>query len=90
MYNMAHYNINNEPKRFDLNQMNRKGGAQVENNLPDMLTPEDIQEYLRIGRTKTYELLKAKPFPVLEIGRSLRIPKEAFINWVKESKAVQV
>ena len=62
----------------------------MENNLPDMLTPKDVQDYLRLGRTKTYDLLKQKPFPVLVIGSALRIPKETFLNWLKESKAVQL
>lgn len=61
-----------------------------EQTLPDMLTPVDVQNYLRIGRTKTYDLLKQKPFPVLIIGSSLRIPRDSFLGWLAESKNVHI
>ena len=48
---------------------------------------EDIQKLLGIGRTKTYEFLdevyqKQKPFRVIKIGKSYKIPCAAFERWL--------
>lgn len=38
-----------------------------------ILTPTEAAEYLRIGRTKIYELLDSKAIRSKRIGRSIRI-----------------
>ena len=48
---------------------------------------EDIQKLLGIGRTKTYEFLdevyqKQKPFRVIKIGKSYRMPCISFEVWL--------
>ena len=47
-------------------------------------TVMDIAGILRISRTKAYELVKQKSFPVVSIGRTLRIPAEMFEEWLKK------
>ena len=44
----------------------------------------DIMEILDISRTHAYDFVNEKnnpPFPVLHIGRSIRIPKDSFDAW---------
>ena len=55
------------------------------NNYSDkeFLTIGEIQQVLRIGRDKARKLVKAKDFPALKIGASVRIPKDEFIKWYK-------
>lgn len=48
---------------------------------------EDIQRFLGLGRSKTYEFLqevykKQEPFMVIKIGKLFRIPKWSFDNWL--------
>lgn len=48
---------------------------------------EDIQVMLSLGRNSTYSFLEKvyeeqKPFRVLKIGKSIRVPKASFDNWL--------
>ena len=48
---------------------------------------EDIQVMLSLGRNSTYSFLEKvyeeqKPFRVLKIGKSIRVPKTSFDNWL--------
>lgn len=48
---------------------------------------EDIQVMLSLGRNSTYSFLEKvhaeqKPFRVIKIGKSIRVPKTSFDNWL--------
>ncbi len=50
-------------------------------------TAAEVQEFLQLGKTKTYDFLetayeKQAPFRVLKIGRIFRIPKVDFDRWL--------
>lgn len=49
-----------------------------------ILTVKDIEDILSIGETKAYKLVKTPGFPVIKIGRHLRIPAEEFYLWIKK------
>lgn len=54
--------------------------------LPMMLTVEDIRKVLNIGKNSAYEIIYQKNFPILKLSeRKIRIPKDAFIKWMKEN-----
>lgn len=59
----------------------------MENNASFMntnyLTIADIKCYLNISQSAAYELSHRKDFPVCRFGSSIRIPKDAFLKWVK-------
>lgn len=42
---------------------------------PDVMTPEEVQFYLSIGRNTIYALLKSGELPSIRIGKQYRIPK---------------
>ncbi len=42
---------------------------------PDVLTPEELREFLNIGKDKTYKLLKNRGIKSIRIGKIYRIPK---------------
>ena len=46
-------------------------------NLPDLLSPDELRTYLGIGRTMTYELIRKGELPYVRYGRIIRIPREA-------------
>ena len=48
---------------------------------------EDIQKFLGLGRSKTYEYLQTvykrqEPFRVIKIGKLFRVPKKSFDSWI--------
>jgi excisionase family DNA binding protein len=47
-------------------------------------TVRDIQKILKISKTKAYELVDGTYFPVKRIGKSIRISKEVFDNWLSK------
>ncbi len=47
-----------------------------------VLTVEEIQSILGIGRSAAYELVKNAPFKVIRIGSTLRISKKSFEDWL--------
>lgn len=52
--------------------------------LPNFLTVYDIRDYLGIGQSQAYELVKSEGFPAKKLGNSYRIPKNDFLDWVKK------
>ena len=53
-------------------------------DLPLMLTVMDVAAVLGISRTGAYELVQREGFPSMKIGARIIVPKEQFIQWVRE------
>jgi len=53
-----------------------------------LLRAEEVGRVLRIGRTKTFELLGSGDLPVVRIGRVVRVPKAALDRWIDRHTAV--
>ncbi len=49
-----------------------------------LLRAEQVARALGLGRSKTYELMAAGQLPVVRIGRSVRVPREALEEWVRQ------
>lgn len=49
-----------------------------------VLTVEEVQALLRMGRTKTYAFLNSRacPVPVIRVGHQIRIPARQFFDWL--------
>jgi len=58
--------------------------------LPEILTAQDIADYLHISRNTVYEYFKINPeyggIPCISIGTSRRVDKEDFRDWIKNQK----
>lgn len=48
-----------------------------------LLTVEEVQEATKLGRTKVYELIRLGELPVVRIGRSVRIRRQALEKWLE-------
>ena len=48
-----------------------------------LLRPEEVQEALGLGRSKTYELIASGQLPVVRIGRCVRVPAAGLRRWVE-------
>ncbi len=53
-------------------------------DLPLMLSVQDVAKALGISRAGAYELVKSDGFPAMNIGSRIIVPKEEFILWVKK------
>lgn len=51
-------------------------------DLPLTLRVEDLMPILHIGRNTAYELVRSKQIYSVKIGRQLRIPKQALIDYL--------
>lgn len=45
------------------------------------LTPMEAASLLGLGRTSIYKLVNSNLFPVVRVGKSIRIPREPFVLW---------
>jgi excisionase family DNA binding protein len=45
---------------------------------------KELANYLRIGKSKIYNLIKDKKIPASKIGRQYRFSKEVIDAWLKE------
>jgi len=50
----------------------------------EFLTIEEVQQILRIGKNSAYDLCKREDFPCVKIGRSYRVPKKDFEEWLSK------
>jgi len=49
---------------------------------PLLLTVRDVEQQLQLGRTRTHELLRCDEIPVIRIGRVVRVPRDALLQWI--------
>ncbi len=59
-----------------------KQGLKFE-DLPDFLTIKELQQYLRCGETRAYELANTKGFPTMRHGSRFIFPKDKVKAWVE-------
>lgn len=52
-------------------------------SMPMVLSVEDIADTLAIGRNKAYNLVNSGQIKALRLGNHYRIPREAFIDFVR-------
>jgi len=49
----------------------------------DLLTVPEMAKMLKISRSKAYALVKEKDFPIIKIGKCIRISQEKVLSWLK-------
>ena len=49
--------------------------------LPEVMTIKEVQQFLKIGRNSAYDLVNRKEFRVLRVGKSIRINRADFLRW---------
>ena len=55
--------------------------------LPLFLNAELVAKVLGVSPSSGYELMHEPGFPILKIGNRMVVPKEKFIQWVKQNTA---
>lgn len=51
-------------------------------NENELLTVSEMANLLKISRSKAYELIKDTTFPIIKIGKCVRIDKTQLFNWL--------
>jgi len=59
------------------------------NTFPDVMTPEQAQAYLQIGRTTLYREIKKGTIPYTRIGKVYRFSRDALDGFVKYGPSAQ-
>ena len=62
----------------------KESGYKNYDDLPLFLNAEMVAKVLGVSPSSGYELMHEPGFPVLRIGNRMVVPKEQFIQWVKE------
>lgn len=50
--------------------------------MSDLLTVVEMAKLLKISRSKAYSLTKEKNFPIIKIGKSIRVLKNELYKWL--------
>jgi excisionase family DNA binding protein len=56
--------------------------------LPLLLTMKDITKITGLSREVVYRLPHLQGFPAVRFGRSIRVPREAFLRWLDQQAGV--
>ena len=56
----------------------------------EYLTPKEIQDILKIGRNKVYQLCSTKGFPAIKFGSTYRINKQKFEKWLEKHEGMDI
>ena len=56
------------------------GAARSEQKV--LLDSRDVARLLGLGRTKVFEMMARSELPVIRIGRCVRVPREALMEWI--------
>lgn len=55
----------------------------------EVMDIKDLSEYLHIGKSKIYALIRSRQIPASRIGRQYRFSKEVVDSWLKERLITQ-
>ena len=50
--------------------------------LPLMLSVQDVSDVLGIGLAHTYEVVHQQGFPTITLGNRIIVPRDKFIQWI--------
>ena len=62
----------------------RKSKYRSFDELPLMLTVEDMANVLGIGLAHAYEVARREDFPRITLGQMIIIPRDKFMEWLDE------
>lgn len=72
--------------RVERNLMKRSKYSSF-NELPLMLTVQDVADVLGIGLAHAYEVAHRQDFPTITLGSRIIVPRDKFMAWIDEQAA---
>ena len=58
---------------------------QTFNNLPEIMSANDLLRILPLSRSGIYQMINEDGFPVIKMGKRKLIPKEEFLFWLSNN-----
>ncbi len=56
----------------------------------EYLKVPEVAEFLRIGRSRAYELVGSGEIPSVKIGRSVRVSRKELERWLEQQRRIGV
>ena len=57
-------------------------------DLPLMLSAQEVAAVLGISRAGAYDLVRSAGFPHMKLGNRILVPKDKFIKWIDDNTEV--
>lgn len=71
-------------RRYSAYQKEAIGLAHSEPASRLLLTVSEVAAELQIARGKAYELVRSGTLPSVKLGRSVRVPRKALLDWIDQ------
>ncbi|MEW8963187.1 helix-turn-helix domain-containing protein [Paraclostridium dentum] len=55
---------------------------QIKEGEPLLMDVQEVQKLLRIGKTKTYEIIKKENIPHIRLGRQIKVLRQGLYEWI--------
>lgn len=55
------------------------------NNFPNLLSAKEVAQILKIGYTKTLEMMRYGKLPAVKLGNTYRTSEEALKEWIEQN-----
>ena len=55
-------------------------------NLPNVVSPKEVQTYFGISRSTTYRIFHDATFPAFHIGNRLLVRRDGLLGWLERQK----
>ena len=55
-------------------------------NLPNVVSPKEVQTYFGISRSTTYRIFHDATFPAFHIGNRLLVRRDELLGWLEQQK----
>ncbi len=55
----------------------------TKDNLPDIMTAQEVALYMRVSRATGYNIMNRKDFPVMRVGeKRVLVRRDDFLHWL--------
>ena len=58
-------------------------------NLPNVVSPKEVQTYFGISRSTTYRIFHDATFPAFHIGNRLLVRREELLGWLERQRSIK-
>ena len=55
--------------------------------LPMILNVKEVSDFIGLGMSQTYDLIRRIDFPAFKIGNRIFVPRDKFLDWIDNQSA---
>ena len=55
--------------------------------LPMLLNVQEVSDFIGLGMSQTYDLIRRIDFPAFKIGNRIFVPRDKFLTWIDNQSA---